>query len=308
MEAALRQLDERCRVYQYLVKRTVDPFVAPLCAEPVAQEALTRRTADLNGRRPDCTSSSSTWCCYVKAPTARPGEHAAPAIWREPREALPRWLSTHQPLTLLEAELDAPSTGSAPRPRHSSPSSPTSGLARLARREAFRFFRQLVNYDPQSSSAATPTHAGDASRLLRRGLADRVPPRPPAGRPQQVKVLSMKEPPAQTFAHMLGDLLACPVSSSPAWNGSGPARTGCGETSSRAGGTSSTSASRWSTTCRPRHGRGDAGGRVGDGDGEAARRRADRDRGQRARLRACSLTLVLHSDDRGRSTSRPPRR
>ena len=53
MEAALRQLDERCRVYQYLVKRTVDPFVAPLCAEPVAQEALNRRTAYLNDRRPE---------------------------------------------------------------------------------------------------------------------------------------------------------------------------------------------------------------------------------------------------------------
>src|SRR6185312_13300888 len=53
MEAALRQLDERCRGYQYLVKRTVDPFVAPLCAEPVAQEALNRRTAYLNDRRPE---------------------------------------------------------------------------------------------------------------------------------------------------------------------------------------------------------------------------------------------------------------
>jgi hypothetical protein len=50
MEAALRQLDERTRVYQYLIKRTVDPFVAPICAEPVAQEALTRRTAYLNER------------------------------------------------------------------------------------------------------------------------------------------------------------------------------------------------------------------------------------------------------------------
>jgi type IV secretory pathway VirB4 component len=51
MEAALRHLDERCRVYQYLIKRSVDPFVAPVCAEPVAQEALNRRTAYLNERR-----------------------------------------------------------------------------------------------------------------------------------------------------------------------------------------------------------------------------------------------------------------
>ena len=46
-------MDERCRLYQYLIKRTVDPFVAPLCAEPVAQEALCRRTAYLNDRRPE---------------------------------------------------------------------------------------------------------------------------------------------------------------------------------------------------------------------------------------------------------------
>src|SRR5688572_32614328 len=53
MEAALRQLDERCRLYQYLIKRTVDPFVAPLCAEPVAQEALCRSTEYLNDRSPE---------------------------------------------------------------------------------------------------------------------------------------------------------------------------------------------------------------------------------------------------------------
>ena len=70
---------------------------------------------------------------------------------------------------------------------------------------------------------------------------------------QQVKVLTMKEPPGQTFAHILGDLSQFPVSSSPASNGSEPARTGCGETSSRAAATSSTSACRSSTTCHPRH-------------------------------------------------------
>ena len=38
MEAALKLLDERFRVYQYLVKRRVDPFETPRCPEPVAQE------------------------------------------------------------------------------------------------------------------------------------------------------------------------------------------------------------------------------------------------------------------------------
>ena len=42
MEAALRVLDERTRVYQYLVKRFADRFVPPSCPEPIAQEAASR--------------------------------------------------------------------------------------------------------------------------------------------------------------------------------------------------------------------------------------------------------------------------
>src|SRR5689334_23199415 len=51
MEAAIKALDERSRVYQYLVKRTMDPAPAPTCPQPVAQEAVARRSADLNARR-----------------------------------------------------------------------------------------------------------------------------------------------------------------------------------------------------------------------------------------------------------------
>jgi hypothetical protein len=35
-EAGLRLLDEHCRVYQYLLKRTVGPFVAAACQPPIA--------------------------------------------------------------------------------------------------------------------------------------------------------------------------------------------------------------------------------------------------------------------------------
>jgi type IV secretory pathway VirB4 component len=48
-EAALRPLDEHCVVYQYLIKRTVDPFIAETCAQPIANEAIQRRVAYLNG-------------------------------------------------------------------------------------------------------------------------------------------------------------------------------------------------------------------------------------------------------------------
>jgi type IV secretion system protein VirB4 len=72
MEAALRQLDERSRVYQYLIKRTVDPFIAPACTEAVAQEALARRTAYLNDRRHDLYQAPRT-------AARRSNEHAARA-------------------------------------------------------------------------------------------------------------------------------------------------------------------------------------------------------------------------------------
>ena len=42
-EAALRLLDEHCRVYQYLWKRQVGPFVSSPCSNPVANEAIQRR-------------------------------------------------------------------------------------------------------------------------------------------------------------------------------------------------------------------------------------------------------------------------
>src|SRR5206468_10961238 len=50
-EAALRLLDERCRLYQYLIKRQADPFTAAECLQPVANEAIQRRCGYLNDRR-----------------------------------------------------------------------------------------------------------------------------------------------------------------------------------------------------------------------------------------------------------------
>lgn len=51
LEAALRALDEHCRVYQYLVKRITRPFVFEPCGQRVAHEAIQRRATYLNSRR-----------------------------------------------------------------------------------------------------------------------------------------------------------------------------------------------------------------------------------------------------------------
>ena len=209
MEAALRQLDERCRVYQYLVKRTVDPFVAPLCAEPVAQEALNRRTAYLNDRRPELYQLTQYVVLLLETTQGQVSTRLQ-GVWREPREAFRRWLSTHHSLKLLEAELD----DAIDRLSHQAESFESQladfGLARLARGEAFQFFRQLVNYDLPVLSAATPsTPEAYLDYFVADSPVDCHRDHLMVGS-QQVKVLSMKEPPGQTFAHILGDLLAVP--------------------------------------------------------------------------------------------------
>ena len=46
VEAGLRALDERCRVYQYLIKQHVAPFVTSRAGRRVAQEAMETRTPE----------------------------------------------------------------------------------------------------------------------------------------------------------------------------------------------------------------------------------------------------------------------
>src|SRR5689334_15081254 len=52
-EAALRVLDESCRVYQYLCKRRIDAIVASPCRQAVVQAAVEQRAHYLNSRRHD---------------------------------------------------------------------------------------------------------------------------------------------------------------------------------------------------------------------------------------------------------------
>src|SRR6266705_2881246 len=67
-EAALRLLDEHCRVYQYLLKRTVAPFAAGTCEQPVANEAIQRRAAYLNSRREELYDLSLYLVLLYEAP------------------------------------------------------------------------------------------------------------------------------------------------------------------------------------------------------------------------------------------------
>jgi type IV secretion system protein TrbE len=208
-EAALRLLDDHCRVYQYLLKRTVDPFVAAACPQPIANEAIQRRAAYLNGRRDDLYDLSLYLVLLYEAPQLARRSTELSRVWQAPGQALRAWLSPEHTLHILESELDRAIGTLHHKARAFEVQISEFGPVRLAKQDAFRFFRELVNYAPAVVDAARLTHdthldyfVSDSAIDCHRDhllVGDRV-----------VKVLSMKEPPSQTFAFLLQDLYEIP--------------------------------------------------------------------------------------------------
>jgi type IV secretion system protein VirB4 len=210
MEAALRVLDERCRVYQYLIKRTADPFVAPSCPEPIAQEAASRRAGYLNGRRSELCRLELFLVLLYEPPTRARVSTSLAGFWRDPRHSLRAWLSTERTLQIVESELEAAVDALQHKAELFEAQLLDLSPQRLSRDGTFRFLRRLVNYDAAVVDATKATapdvhldyFIGDSSIECHRDHLI-------VGR-RTVKVLSMKEPPSQTFAHLLGELFAVP--------------------------------------------------------------------------------------------------
>jgi len=209
-EAALRPLDPACRVYQYLCKRRIDPIDAAPCRQRLAHEAIQRR---------DRLSEHPARGVVRPRPVPRAGvrgpavsRYQLPASWSlaRPRAALRQWLSSTAVIKLLDADLDR-----AVAQLHHKAAAFEVQLAdsvrptRLGKAEAFRFFRRLLNYTPAKVAGAAlqyDTHldyfVADCAVECQRTHLDVDAAR--------VKVLTMKEPPTATFAHVLEDLYTVP--------------------------------------------------------------------------------------------------
>jgi type IV secretion system protein VirB4 len=119
------------------------------------------------------------------------------------------WFSSDHALQLIESELDRAIGTLHHKAEGFEVQVSDFGLERLRKPEAFRFFRQLLNYNPAVVDAARLTYdthldyfvSGSAVDCHRDHLivGDRV-----------VKVLSTKEPPSQTFAFLLQELYEIP--------------------------------------------------------------------------------------------------
>ena len=106
LEAALRLLDEHWRVYQYVVKRTIPPFSAAACSQPVANEAIQERVTYLNGRRSELFEIRLFVVLLYEPPTR--GRTTVPMreFWKAPFSGLKDWLSPAVALRLLDEDLE----------------------------------------------------------------------------------------------------------------------------------------------------------------------------------------------------------
>ena len=210
-EAAVRVLDEHCRVYQYLCKRRVEPFGATPCAHAFADAVIQRRATYLNARGRDLYEIDLFLVLVYEGLRPRwiTRTHLQ-GVLRHPVQAVREWLSPPSVLNVVEADLEhaiaqlLQKAGAFEVLLAQSP-----GLERLSKTETFRFFRRLVNCVPATIEAATlqyDTHldyfVADSSIECHRTHLE-------IGG-AQVKVLTMKEPPAATFPHLLEHLYTVP--------------------------------------------------------------------------------------------------
>jgi type IV secretory pathway VirB4 component len=210
-EVALRVLDESMRLSQYVLKRNRVAVPHTPSTDPVVDTLLERRRRWLEDKGADLytlqlyavvlaesRADTHTWASRIQSFLAAP--------FRTVRE----WLSTRHTVVRLDDEIE--------RLRRRLLHKVDAFVAQLqdtvkprvlTKDEAFRFFRQLLNYDPAKADAIRlredtflDYHAGDSTLECHRShlrLDD-----------YHVRVLTLKEPPAQTFPHLFQALYEIP--------------------------------------------------------------------------------------------------
>jgi type IV secretion/conjugal transfer VirB4 family ATPase len=209
-ERALRGLSEEFRLYQYLLKRAHPsiPF-RRYGDDEVVDRAIQGRIAFLRAKADSLYSLELYFVLLYQA-----GQPARRESWRQrltqPRTTLCAWLSGQQHLTTLASDL-------AERERLLA-SRAESFLVQLQdfvqaewldKQSAFSFLTRLLNYAQYRSDTMQLKYDQDVDQQLAASTLECHRDRLQLNA-HQVKVLSVIEPPARTFAHMLRSLLELP--------------------------------------------------------------------------------------------------
>ncbi len=209
-EQALRQLDESFRLYQYVIKWPAAPIAAGTHPHPVVQEALERRAAYFAAKGDALFELDLYFVVLYEGwgPTTT-GTARLMTFWRTPGVASRRAFSTQAVAADLTAQMDRAIVHL--RQKADAFVVQLADIVKpalLSKADAFRFFRRLVNYTPHKRDASLKydTHldfyVADSTVDCHRDHLEIDD--------AHVKVLTMKEPPAKTFAHILQDLYTVP--------------------------------------------------------------------------------------------------
>jgi type IV secretion system protein TrbE len=209
-EGAIRALDERFRVYQYLLKRDHALIPHRHYENAVVEQAISNRISFLNGKSDDLYTLDVFFVLmYEGWHRASTSPSKLRTLVNRPHEAIAEMLSGRKVFAVVEEDLA--------RARELLTNKAVSlviqledslGIERLDKSAAFAFFRRLLNFAPYKLNAKfrydrhLDYFACDSmlecyrDHLRMDGYF--------------VQVLTLKEPPAQTFAHVFRALEEIP--------------------------------------------------------------------------------------------------
>jgi type IV secretion system protein VirB4 len=212
LESALKLFDENCRVYQYLFKRNNQPIPFELYANAVVDAAIKNRMAYLAAKAGTLFSLSVYYVVlYQRSETSARLEIALSSFLRHPSqsflEVCAQSFSTKKMVLSLGRGLDEAQAAVLQKARHFILQVSDFLPARiLGKHEAFAVLKRTLNFDPEKLGAARLKHDTFLDYYLpeshvechRRHL--RVDD-------DYVKVLTLKEPSAQSFPLIFQRLL-----------------------------------------------------------------------------------------------------
>jgi type IV secretion/conjugal transfer VirB4 family ATPase len=206
-EAALRTFDENFRVYQYLIKRDHASIPYATYENPVVQQAALSRLAFLQEHSETLYTLDLFIVVLFERDKSRLSSSKLADLFQQPVARLKEALSAERKSAALEADLEESREILTHKLRSFIAQLPeTLGAKVLNKQEAFTVLRQLVNYAPNKSGGVrlkfddfVDYQLCDSSLECYRDhlrLDD-----------FHVSVLTLKEPPSRTFAHMLRGFL-----------------------------------------------------------------------------------------------------
>lgn len=208
-ESALRLLNENVRVYQYLVKRRTPLFTAPECSQAVAREAFERRVAYLNERREQLFQTRQFLVLVLENAGTGQLDRSFREFLRHPISVSRTWLSASRTFDVVASQLDAAVIQLHQLATTVSVQLADCRLRKLPKQETFVFLRGLVNFDSAVLDTSNLRYDTHLDYFLADSTVECHRDHLRVG-PETLKVLSMKEPPGHTFAHMLSDLVRLP--------------------------------------------------------------------------------------------------